>query len=162
MKSTEVPPRLRIGQLLVELLRLFRTELSARGETGEGVEGIRPAHLQLFGSIKADGSRLTELAASAGVSLSTMAELVDDLESLGYVQRQRDPADGRAKLVCLTTAGWGAIRTGRAIIEQIELDWGTRVGPKRFEALCRAMQDLLDALDSDVKERYVAPPEEPG
>ena len=80
MKSTDVPARLRIGQLLVNLLRLFRAELSTRGDASEGVEGIRPAHLQLFGSIKADGSRLTELAASAGVSLSTMAELVDDLD----------------------------------------------------------------------------------
>ena len=161
MKSTDLPARLRIGQLLVNLLRLFRAELSTRSDAGEGVEGIRPAHLQLFGSIKADGSRLTELAASAAVSLSTMAELVDDLESLGYVERQQDPADGRAKLVCLTTAGWGAIRTGRAIIEQIEADWGSRVGPERFEALCRAMQDLLDDLDPDVRKRYVVPPDEP-
>ena len=76
MKSTAPPPeRLPIGQLLINLLRLFRAELASRGEAGANVEGIRPAHLQLFGVIKASGSRLTELADSAGLSLSSMAEL---------------------------------------------------------------------------------------
>src|ERR1700735_5734677 len=71
MKSTPPPERLPIGQLLVNLLRLFRAELALRGESGADVEGIRPAHLQVFGVIKADGSRLTDLADSAGLSLSS-------------------------------------------------------------------------------------------
>lgn len=159
MGSTSPPGRLRIGQLLVNLLRLFRADLAVRGQSGEGVAGIRPAHLQVFGAIKADGSRLTDLANAAGMSLSAMAELVDDLESLGYLQRQPDPADGRAKLVCLTASGWDAIRTGRAIIERIEADWAERIGAERFEALCRTMQELLDELDPRVSQQYVAPPE---
>jgi DNA-binding MarR family transcriptional regulator len=161
MKSTAPPPeRLPIGQLLINLLRLFRAELASRGEAGADVEGIRPAHLQVFGVIKADGSRLTELADSAGLSLSSMAELVDDLESLGYVHRQPDPSDGRAKLVCLTPSGWRAIRTGRAIIEQIEQEWGDQIGRQRFATMCRAMQDLLDALDEEIRRGYVAPTDE--
>ena len=67
-----------------------------------------------------------------------MAELVDDLESLGYVQRQPDPSDRRAKLVGLTPSGWRAIRTGRAIIEQIEHDWGARIGDHRFATIAAA------------------------
>jgi DNA-binding MarR family transcriptional regulator len=157
MKSTSPPERLPIGQLLVNLLRLFRAELAARGEAGANVDGIRPAHLQVFGVIKADGSRLTDLADSAGLSLSSMAELVDDLESLGYVQRQPDPSDRRAKLVGLTPSGWRAIKTGRAIIEQIEHDWGSRIGHQRFATMCRSMQDLLDGLDREIRRDYVTP-----
>ena len=160
MESTSAPERLRIGQLLGSLLRIFRADLAARGDAAHGVDGIRPAHLQVFGTITADGSRLTDLAGSAGMSLSAMAELVDDLESLGYVERLPDPADGRAKLVCLTGSGWRAIRTGRAIIEQIELDWGARLGPEQFESLCRTMQDLLDELDPRVRQQYKPPPNE--
>lgn len=158
MESSGALERVRIGQLLVNLLRLFRAELASRGEAGADVEGIRPAHLQVFGTIKADGSRLTDLASSAGMSLSAMAELVDDLASLGYVERRPDPADGRAKLVCLTASGWRAIRTGRTIVEQIEADWSSRVGPERFEALCRTMQDLVANLDPNVREHYRTPP----
>jgi DNA-binding MarR family transcriptional regulator len=157
---TPVPDRLPIGQLLVNLVRLFRAELASRGEAGADVEGIRPAHLQVFGVIKADGSRLTELADSAGLSLSSMAELVDDLESLGYVQRQPDPSDRRAKLVGLTPSGWRAIRTGRAIIGQIEHDWGDLIGHERFATMCQTMQDLLDELDAEVTRDYVAPADE--
>lgn len=152
-------PRLPVGQLLVNLLRLFRAELAARGEAREGVQGIRPAHLQVFGSIKRDGSRLSELAGSAGLSLSAMAELVDDLEALGYVTRRPDPADGRAKLIRLTEQGWGAIAAGRAIIERIETSWATAVGHERFETLCSTMQDLLDALDPRVTQQYASPPD---
>jgi DNA-binding MarR family transcriptional regulator len=160
MSSTEPADRLPIGQLLVNLLRLFRAELAARGETSSAVEGIRPAHLQVFGTIKAGGGRLTELASAAGLSLSAMAELVDDLESLGYLERRPDPLDGRAKLVRLTDAGWQAIRTGRTIIATIEDEWAKRVGRERFETLCSSMQDLLDELDPRIRQGYSNPPEQ--
>ena len=160
MKSTPPPERLPIGQLLVNLLRLFRVELAALGEAAMDVDGIRPAHLQVFAVIKADGSRLTNLADSAGLSLSSMAELIDDLESLGYVHRQPDPSDRRAKLVALTPSGWRAIKTGRAIIEKIEYDWGNRIGHQQFTAMCRTMQDLLDELDQEIRRDYVAPAEQ--
>ena len=100
--STTDSERLPVGQLARNVVRLFRSELAARGATLEGVAGIRPAHLQVFGTIKAEGTRLSELASQSNMSLSSMAELVDDLERLGYLERRPDPRDGRAKLVCLT------------------------------------------------------------
>jgi DNA-binding MarR family transcriptional regulator len=120
-----------------------------------GTEGIRPAHLQVFGVIKAEGTRLTDLAAWAGMSLSAMAELVDGLEQLGYVERRRDSRDRRAKLIRLTDSGWSAIRQGQRVIAQIEADWGAALGRDRFESLCRDLQSLLDLLDPGVLERYV-------
>jgi DNA-binding MarR family transcriptional regulator len=158
MNERDTPQRLAIGQLLGNLVRLFRAELAVRGEESAGVEGIRPAHLQVFGSIKAGGSRLTELASSSGVSLSAMSELVDSLEALGYITRAPDPSDGRAKLVCLTDNGWQAIRRGRSLIQEIEADWADALEGDRFESLCLALQDLLDELDPRVRETYVAPP----
>jgi DNA-binding MarR family transcriptional regulator len=151
------PPvrRLPVGQLLANLMRLFRVELARRGESSTGVEGIRPAHLQVFGVIKAEGTRLTDLAAWADMSLSAMAELVDALEQLGYVERRPDPSDRRAKLVCLTDSGWRAIHEGRQLIAQIEADWSAALGSDRFESLCQEMQTLLDLLDPTIRERYV-------
>jgi DNA-binding MarR family transcriptional regulator len=155
--STADLERMPIGQLLGNLVRLFRAELATRGATLDGVAGIRPAHLQVFGAIKANGSRLTDLASSSNVSLSSMAELVDDLERHGYLERRPDPRDGRAKLVCLTATGWQAIRQGRRIIEAIEADWGQRLGQQRFQELCQALQALIDDLDPDVSQNYVGP-----
>lgn len=151
--------RLPLGQLLVSLVRLFRAELAARGAKLDGVGGIRPAHLQVFGTIRANGTRLTDLASWSNMSLSSMAELVDDLERLGYVERRPDPRDGRAKLVCLTDPGWQAIRQGRRIIAQIEADWAGRLGEERFEDLCRAAHDLIDKLDPEVTQNYATGPD---
>ena len=47
------------------------------------------------------------------MTLLAMSELVDDLQRLGIVERRPDPRDGRAKLICLTDAGWEAMRTAR-------------------------------------------------
>ena len=156
--STTDSERLPLGQLAGNLVRLFRAELAARGATLDGVAGIRPAHLQVFGTIKAEGTRLSDLASQSNMSLSSMAELVDDLERLGYLERRPDPRDGRAKLVCLTDTGWRAIRTGRQIIEQIEADWSKRLGEQRFQDLCQALQALIDELDPRVRQDYVSPP----
>src|SRR5450759_2026053 len=155
MSETPHSVRLPVGQLLGNLIRLFRSELAVRGEAATGVEGIRPAHLQVFGSIKASGSRLTDLASSSGLSLSAMAELVDGLEQLGYLKRRHDPSDGRAKLICLTERGWQAIREGRRLIAEIEVDWADALGASDFESLCRDLQRLLDVLDPSVREQYV-------
>jgi DNA-binding MarR family transcriptional regulator len=76
-----------------------------------------------------------------------MAELVDELEADGLLERRPDPSDGRAKLVVLTPAGWGAIHAGRAIIAGIEANYAHRIGAERFEAMCQALQDLLDDLN---------------
>ena len=99
--------------------------------------------------IKADGSRLTELAAQARMTLPAMSELVDDLQRLGIVERRPDPRDGRAKLIRLTDAGWDAMRTARNIIADIEADYAQLVGHERFEATAQTLDALLRAITAD-------------
>jgi DNA-binding MarR family transcriptional regulator len=144
---------------IIVLKRMRREELFARA-VGHGFADIRPAHLAVFGSIKADGTRLTDLARWTNMGLSSMAELVDDLEAKDYVERRPDPSDGRAKLVCLTDQGWQAMRVGRKAIETIEADYARLLGRERFEAMCRALEDLLEELDPDVLAGYRTPPGE--
>jgi DNA-binding MarR family transcriptional regulator len=149
--STKAPERLRIGQLLLHHLRLFREQLLAEaGKTpaGDGFE-LRMPHLHVFGNIKAEGTRLTDLAAMAGMTRPSMLALVDELEHHGLLERRPDPTDKRAKLIALTPAGWDAIRTGRSIIDAIEANYARRVGPEQFEAMCETLQDLLDDLSGE-------------
>jgi DNA-binding MarR family transcriptional regulator len=136
--------RLHIGQLLVHLTRLFQTELFAR-LLDAGIEGARVPHTHVTAYIKAEGSRLTDLATQARMTRPAMAELVDDLQRLGIVERRPDPSDGRAKLICLTDQGWAAMRTGHQIIAGLEADYARLIGDQSFEAMCHSMQALLDA-----------------
>jgi DNA-binding MarR family transcriptional regulator len=145
--STSPPPRQHIGQLLTQLTRLFQTELFER-LVAAGLENARVPHTHVTAYIKADGSRLTELAAQARMTLPAMSELVDDLQRLGIVERRPDPSDGRAKLICLTEAGWEAMRTARHAIAQIEGDYAETVGDERFEQAAQTLDELLRGLDS--------------
>ena len=74
----------------------------------DGVVGAgfpqKPSHSAVFAQIRAEGSRLTELARGANMTPQAMGELVDELEALGYVERRPDPTDRRAKLIVLTLA----------------------------------------------------------
>ncbi len=146
--STPSSERLHIGQLLVQLTRRFQTELFER-LVEAGLTEARVPHTHVTAYIKAEGSRLTELAAQARMTLPAMAELVDDLERLGIVERRPDPRDKRAKLICLTEKGWEAMRTARRVIAEIEADYARRVGRKRFEDAARTLDALLRALDSE-------------
>jgi DNA-binding MarR family transcriptional regulator len=138
--------RRHIGQLLAQLTREFQIELFER-LVAAGLEGARLPHTHVTAYIKADGSRLTELAALARMTLPAMSELVDDLQRLGIVERRPDPTDRRAKLICLTDAGWDAIRTAQRVIGEIERDYAEIVGQARFEQSAQTLEALLSGLD---------------
>jgi Transcriptional regulators len=143
--STAPAHRLHIGQLLTQLTRLFQAELFDRLNAA-GLEDARVQHTHVTAYIKAEGSRLTELATQARMTLPAMSELVDDLQRIGIVERRPDPTDGRAKLICLTDVGWEAMRTGRAVISEIEAEYAQLVGAKRFEDTARTLDELLRGL----------------
>jgi DNA-binding MarR family transcriptional regulator len=112
------------------------------------LEDARVPHTHVTAYIKAEGSRLTELAAQARMTLPAMSELVDDLERLGILERRPDPSDGRAKLICLTDAGWKALRTARRVIAEIEADYTQLVGAEHFDAAAQTLDELLRGLAS--------------
>lgn len=138
-----------IGQLLVQMTRLFRKDLFARLGDQAGLAGIRPSHLHVFANMVGGGRRLTELADAASMSLSSMQELVDDLERRGIVERQPDPRDGRAKLIVLTEKGLAALAPAGSIIEALEREYASRIGEQRFEEMCLALDALIDDLLDD-------------
>ncbi|MHB1135137.1 MAG: MarR family winged helix-turn-helix transcriptional regulator [Chloroflexota bacterium] len=101
--------------------------------------------MQVFGNIDWNGTRLTELAASAGMTRPSMSELVDELEQAGYLERRPDPTDRRAKLIVLTRAGRRLIVQVLRWVRDLERGYAEDVGPERFEALAETLQALLDA-----------------
>jgi DNA-binding MarR family transcriptional regulator len=131
------------GQLLTQLSRRFQAELAQRLREAK-LEGARVPHVHVTAYLRPEGSRLTELAHRAGLTRPAMVELVDDLERLGFVERRPDPADRRAKLICLTTRGRHVTRTSHEIIAELEAEYAGVIGAERFEAMCDAIQALLD------------------
>jgi DNA-binding MarR family transcriptional regulator len=94
-------------------LALARTGRSLR-TTSEAPIG--PGAFSTLWTITGQGpSRLTELAATEGVTRPTMTRIIDALEQRGYVTRKPDPDDGRAHLVAATRRGRALIAEGRAV-----------------------------------------------
>jgi DNA-binding MarR family transcriptional regulator len=96
-----------------------------------GFGDIREGHGCVFGFIDIEhGSRLTDLAANAGFTKQAVGEAVTELERLGYVTREPDPRDRRAKIIKLTDRGMDAVIKGRRIFAEIEQEWAKQVGPE--------------------------------
>lgn len=123
------------------LLRQAYSRLGHRIVDGVIAAGYqqRPAHSGVFAHIDLAGTRLTELAARANMTPQAMGELVDDLERLGYVERQPDPTDRRAKLIVLTTRGRDCVGAAFETISGIEHMLETLLGHRR---LVRLREDL--------------------
>ena len=115
----------------------------------DGVVGAgfpqKPSHSAVFAQIRAEGSRLTELARGANMTPQAMGELVDELETLGYVERRPDPTDRRAKLIVLTSRGHECIAAGIATIQGIEERIDQILGPRGHAQLRRLLNTLLTA-----------------
>ncbi len=140
--------RLPIGQLLGRNLRAFREDLYRRQQDA-GVTDIREAHLQVFGAIDWGGTRLTDLAARSNITPPAMAELVDQLQEAGYLERVVDPHDGRAKLVRPTRKGRRALTAALRAVEDIEREYAAAIGMERFEGLIDALQALHERRATD-------------
>ncbi len=138
------PQRLPFGQLLGRALTRFRAELFERSRAA-GFADVRPAHLQVFGNIDWRGTRLTTLAERAGMARPSMAELVNELEAAGYVQRAPDPSDRRAKLIFLTRDGRRVVARALRAVRNIEGAYANLVGETEFEAMCQTLQALIDS-----------------
>jgi DNA-binding MarR family transcriptional regulator len=110
-----------------------------------GFPDIRPADSRVFGNLDPGGTRLIELAARARMTHQSMGELVASLEARGYLERQPDPTDRRARLVRLTQRGRQVQRQALAEITQIEATWLGWMGRGRGANLQVALQRALES-----------------
>jgi DNA-binding MarR family transcriptional regulator len=100
--------------------------------------------------------RASDLAASACLDLSTVSRQVAGLESLGLVERRRDPLDGRASLLLLSARGRAASsrlsEARRAMFGEMVTDWPEEDVERFAELLtrfARAMADLTTAASHE-------------
>jgi DNA-binding MarR family transcriptional regulator len=116
-------------------------ELVIRMEA-RGYPNQRPAYSRVFENLDPGGTRLADLAERAQMTHQSMSELVAVLEKQGVLERQPDPTDKRAKLICFTPAGREMIKISLAEIQQIEQEWLERLGPAFKESLQSALTEV--------------------
>jgi DNA-binding MarR family transcriptional regulator len=149
------PPPRPLPALLTEVKLAAIDKLRAR-IADAGHPEIREGHGCVFGFIDLEhGSRLTDLALSAGLTKQAVGEAVTELERLGYVSRVPDPGDGRAKIIKLTDRGMDAVIKGRRIFSEIEREWAEQIGPELVASMREAALRIA-ALEAEKRARRPA------
>src|ERR687889_2187273 len=127
VSDEHAPESLNVGLLLFIPYRALEARVFA-ALAAEGYDDVTPAQARVFQRIAPQGSRLTDLAAQAGITKQSAGFLVDQLERAGYVERVPDPADGRARLVRVAERGARSVEASRAIVAQVEAEWTAHLG----------------------------------
>lgn len=82
------------------------------------------------------------LAERLRVSKQAVAPLVDELVSMGVLDKIDDPDDGRAKRIVFARGGQGLLE-GLAVLKEVEAELVSRVGEARVDALRDTLAELL-------------------
>jgi DNA-binding MarR family transcriptional regulator len=106
-------------------------------------DDLRITHGCVFRYVRETGMRLTEIAERANMTKQSVGEIVDDLVERGYVERAPDPADRRAKLICLTARGEAAQAFGFRTFVTIEKRWADRFGADRIADLRETLEEIV-------------------
>ena len=129
-----------LPHLLASAKEAFMRELHRR-LCRSGFEELRGNGI-VFRWLDPEGSRLAEMVEASGITKQAFGEHVASLEQHGYVTRQPDPADGRAKLVVPTARGLEARAEARRIFAELEAEWAEQVGEERLDTV----RDVLAVL----------------
>jgi DNA-binding MarR family transcriptional regulator len=139
------PDRPLIGLLLRLLYQHYAQDIDAAlSEAGFG--DIRPPHANVFPFVPPEGISVSELADLARVRKQTMAQAVEQLEDMGYVERRPNPHDRRSRLVFLTERGASVKPVTHATAARVEQDWAGLTSPEELETLRATLLHLLARL----------------
>src|SRR5215469_12799713 len=139
-EAAEVGPPM-IGALMrLPWEAVSRRMLQALRENGfDDIEGPQLGVLLWPGP---EGMRPSDLASRMKVTKQALNYLLGDLERLGYLKREPDPDDRRARRIALTDRGRALIPIIRAAVSQTESDWAAALGEDRFDELRQLLVEL--------------------
>lgn len=141
------PDRPPIGLLLRLIYQHYARDIDAALEAA-GFGDIRPAHANVFPFVPPDGITVSGLAELARVRKQTMAQAVEELERMGYVERRPNPNDRRSRLVFLTERGGSVKPVSHATAARVEQRWAELTSPEELESLRALLLRLLTGLRS--------------
>ena len=116
---------------------------------GSGYHDLTLAHSALLPHLDIDGSRNTLLASRSGLSKQAIGQMVDELERRGYVTREADPEDGRAKLVRYTAKGLRFITDSQTIERNLEAECRRALSHTAFADLEASLAKLVQVLSAE-------------
>ncbi|MGN6246619.1 MAG: MarR family winged helix-turn-helix transcriptional regulator [Motilibacteraceae bacterium] len=98
--------------------------------------------------------RVSALAESVHADISTVSRHVAALVELGWVEKRRDPDDGRASTLAITEEGLAAVRRNRtqrdAMLAEVVADWD----PADVDRLAGLLARLVDGMTEHITAQH--------
>jgi DNA-binding MarR family transcriptional regulator len=136
---------MRMGVLMESAARVLHDRFGERMAAAGYVHSLTAS--KIMGSLTKEGVRLSDLADRLGITKQSVGQVVDDLEADGFVRRNPDPDDGRAKRIVIGPRGrealpvaWQALRESDDLARQV-------LGDDGVTALRDALERLLAEPD---------------
>ena len=120
------------GRLLFAVQRELFTALAELG-----FDDLKHRHGAVLAYLDTDGVRPSELSRLSHQYKQNIGTLIDELETLGYVERRPDPSDGRAKLVFPTERGLAQMRAADLILAAMQRRHAQIVGREEYQRFKR-------------------------
>jgi len=113
------------------------------GVAARGFTDVRPSHGFAFARISSGDATASDLAEHLGVTKQAAGQLVEQLVDRGYVTREADPTDARARLLRLTDRGWACTRAADDAAREVVEQWRDRLDPATYAALGTALRTVV-------------------
>ena len=120
--------------------RRLHSELGA--EISDEFRQLRGSHRRILQMIPAEGIRITDLAAMAGMTKQALGEFADWLEGSGFVCSQRNDGDRRVRRLFRTGLGDQAVDATQRAIAAIEARWRQEIGAGAYDTMKQALRQL--------------------
>lgn len=137
-----------LPRLLREFSRDFERKI-AQGLTARGHRDIRPSHSAVFANLGTGAVRVTELARRAQVTQQAMGKMLKELERMGYLSRDVDGADKRAREIHLTQRGVNLVAESLAVIREVRAGYAEKIGAAQLDRLEADLRDAVGKLQLD-------------
>lgn len=133
------------GFIVNDLARIIRAEMDRR--TTDAGLGLTTGEGRVLLNVRRTGAiRQNLLAERLGIEAMTLSGVLDRLEGKGYVERQPDPADRRAKLITLTEAGNAVVTGIEPITFAIRSDAAAGIDPEEWQKVLAALRSARTNL----------------
>jgi len=112
----------------------------------KGPADTRPSHGNVLQQLEIeDGLRLTDIAERSGITPQSAGALVDELETLNYLERRTDSRDRRAKRIHLTAKGRKNAQLSYEVLMGLEQELREQLGPRRLKQLRNVLTEIIES-----------------
>jgi DNA-binding MarR family transcriptional regulator len=113
------------------------------GLARRGFDDVRPAHGFAFVRISGGEATTADVGAHLGITKQAASQLVEHLVQRGYVTREADPRDARARLLVLTDRGRACTAAAEDAAAETVDRWRRQLEPTQFDVLQAALKALV-------------------